>query len=732
MNRSFFLSGLLFCCCGFDTLRGTDLSASYDWKPMKVGGGGWVVGMDISPTEKNLIYIRTDVSGGYRWNAETSTWKQVVTSSSMPKEYVEYGKYSGVDSLVSAPKDPNVAYMAFSKQVFRSADRGETWKATTFGTHDLAMDSNGEGRQEGERLAVDPNNSDIVYYASIANGLWLTPDGGATWSKVAAIPAGKLPHGVNTVVFDKGSATLPAKGETVKTSVLYVTVEEAGIFKSADAGATWTNIAASATGTPGPGVKVRNAKIGPDRTYFVACDNDKGAVGSVWKLNVAGEWTNITPPPPNGGSQSYVDIAVDPFDAHHLLAMENGGKCFLSTDQGATWTYHFFRLESAKIEWLGKQENYWLSVGELAFDPFDRGKLWFAEGFGVWWAKDLAAVQIPWQAESAGIEEVCAREIVAPPGGKPVGAVWDAGVFYFSDPDVYTAKRALPYFMACWSIDWCPADPKFIAALFRNNLNFGPMPRQAGYSTDGGLTWKRFPAAENKTLPPGLDYGIVAVSANTPDHIAWCPAFTKLPFYTADRGATWQQSDCGELKATGMSPIHSGQRPICADRVLPDTFYLYTTSDGVYRSTDGGAHYAKVGGPSCPGRTNALLKAVPGHGGDLWFAEESGGGLWHSTDGGAKWEALPGFQRCMTIGFGKAQTEDGYPTLYVDAIRGGVTGIYRSTDTGATWDKICDYPLGLFEWVNSIDGDKEVFGKVYLGFAQAGFAYGALKEQSNP
>lgn len=709
-------------------LRGADLSATYDWKQMKIGGGGWVVGMDISPTEKDLIYARTDVSGAYRWNPTTSTWKQIVTADSLPKEYVGYGKYTGVDSLVSAPKDPNIAYMAFNKQIFKSTNRGDTWAATTFANNNVKMDANGEGRQEGERLGVDPHNSDVVYFCPTSDFLWYTNDGGVNWHKVEGIPVGKPPHGINTVIFDKESGTTKSKTGATKTNVIYVTAEEAGVFKSSDAGKTWVNIAASG---PGIAIKPRDAEIGPDRTYYLATDKGKDFVGSLWKCSPAGEWTDITPPAPQGGNQSYADVAVDPADAKHIVLIQNGGKCFVSKDQGATWTFHTFHLNSPNIQWLGKQQHYWLSVGEIVFDPFEPGKLWFAEGFGVWWTKDLTPKEIPWQAASEGIEEACGNEVIAPPGGKPVAAMWDIGVFYFSDPDTYTAKRSHPYFMAAWALDWCASDPKFLVGVFRNNLGFPPHIKDSGYSTDGGQTWTKFPAVAKGTLPAELEYGAIAVSANNPDHIVWAPAFKKMPHYTTDRGATWLPVSLGGPVGTGIEPLHSGQKPICADRVLPDTFYFYRPKDGVYRSTDGGANFTKVGSPvvnPAASTMNNIMKATPGHAKDLWFSEGGLGGLWHSTDGGDTWAQIPGIQQSFNVGLGKSQKDGGYPTLYMDGIIKGETGIYRSTDVGATWDKICTYPLGVFGWVDALDGDKEVFGKIYIGFAQDGFAYGAIKK----
>jgi photosystem II stability/assembly factor-like uncharacterized protein len=695
---------------------------------MKIGGGGWVTGLDISPTEKNLVYVRTDVSGAYRWNAVTASWKQIVTTASMPAGVLSYGNYGGVDSLVTSPKDPRIAYMAFAAkphggadgQVYKSTDRGETWIATDFLRHKVKMEPNGEGRQEGERLAVDPANSDVVYFGSIDHGLWTTQNGGGTWTRVDAIPAGTAGHGVNTIVFDRRSGI--TRGNT---NVIYVTVMDGGVFKTHDAGKTWAPISDTSAG-PGNLGKVRDATIGPDRTYYVVYDNTGGATGSVWKYSPAGVWTDITPPAPDGGSKLWWAVAVNPFDARQLVAMIGGGRCFISQDQGATWNSHGFTLKSSVVEWQEKQSNYHLSVGELAFDPFQSGTLWFAEGFGVWRAKiPPKNSNVEWHSASVGIEEMCGNDVIAPPGGHPVAAMWDLGVFYFTNPDAYTAQKTPPGFMSAWALDWCPADPKFIVGVFRSHLDFVPKANSSGYSTDGGRTWTRFAALENDSAPKELEYGVIAVSAKDPDNIVWCPSAGALPYYSKDRGATWTRCSLDGATSTGQRSHYASLKPLCADRAQPGTFYLYTPQDGVLRSTDGGAHFVKVGNP-VPNRWGLFLKAAHGHSGHLWFADAAGGGLWRSTDGGVTWTENAGLQQAINIGLGKAREANGYPTLFVAGVKDGKHGIYRSTDEGDNWDKVGDYPLGITDWIDALDGDKDVFGKVYLGFAGAGFVYGSF------
>src|SRR5260370_14223621 len=50
---------------------------------LRVGAGGYVTGMDISPDSKTKL-IRTDVYGAYLWNSSSSSWDQVVTAQPMP------------------------------------------------------------------------------------------------------------------------------------------------------------------------------------------------------------------------------------------------------------------------------------------------------------------------------------------------------------------------------------------------------------------------------------------------------------------------------------------------------------------------------------------------------------------------------------------------------------------------------------------------------------------------
>ncbi len=685
---------------------------------MKIGGGGWVVGMDIHPTAKNLIYARTDVSGAYRWDAAGAVWKRIVSAQSMPAPFVAYGKYPGVDSLVGAPSDPDIAYMAFAGEIFRSTDRGEHWTATGFLKHKVETQPNGSGRQEGERLAIDPRNPAKVYFGSVKNGLWLTEDSGANWRRVEEIPAGTADHGVNTIVYGK------------EDGVIYVSSDGTGIYRSADAGATWARISGPGEPSHANGL-IREAVVGPDGTYYVGYDRtEAGQFGAVWKYTPAAGWTDITPPLDPKKFNAFVGLAVEPGNARHVVVLSAGGACHNSTDQGKTWTTHGFKFAKSDTNWVNTQTNYWLSVGEIAFDPHEPGKLWFAEGLGVWWTKEFTGDAIEWHFAGHGIEETCGNDVIAPPGGKPVGAMFDMGLFRFPEPDTYSAQRSPSHFMSAWALDWCPADPNFLVGVLRNHLSLPPHPNMTGFSTDGGVTWQMFPAVEKKAVPDTLEYGVIAVAAQDTAHIVWAPAGGPLPYFTKDRGATWTQSSFGGPTTTGLGAFYGPRKPLAADRVLPDTYYFYRNDDAVYRSTDGGVTFTKAGNPISQ-RYNPIMKTAPGHAGHLWFAEGSQGnpvgGLWRSTDGAETWKALPYIEQAYNVGLGKPARDGGYPTLFVAGVAEGKTGIFRSIDEGQTWNLLGSHPLGVFDWIDAMDGDKDVFGKVYLAFTSTGFAYGAEK-----
>jgi len=146
-----------------------------------------------------------------------------------------------------------------------------------------------------------------------------------------------------------------------------------------------------------------------------------------------------------------------------------------------------------------------------------------------------------------------------------------------------------------------------------------------------------------------------------------------------------------------------------------------------YVGSDGGASFTASSASGLPSGDSVRFKALPGAKGDIWLAggaSDGAYGLWHSTDGGAGFTKLSNVEQADTIGFGKAATGASYQTLYTSAKIGGVRGIFRSTDKGATWTRIND-DAHQWGWTGAaITGDPRVYGRVYVSTNGRGVVYG--------
>jgi xyloglucan-specific exo-beta-1,4-glucanase len=725
----------------------------YTWRNVEIVGGGYVPGIVFNPTERDLVYARTDIGGAYRWNEASQRWIPLL-------DWIGFDDWNltGVDSLATDPVDPNRLYVlagtytnAWTTQngaVLRSTDRGATFARTN-----LPFKSGGNmpGRNMGERLAIDPNRNATLYLgARSGNGLWRSTDFGVSWARVTSFPAvgtyvqdpndpnGYLTDriGVTWVTFDPRTT-----GTGGASATIYVGVADLGtsIYRSTDAGATWSALAGQPTGfLPHHGV------LGSNGILYVTYSNKGGPYdgekGDVWKYDTAsGAWTLISPVPSTSADDyfGYGGLAVDAQDPDTLMVAALNSWwpdtiLFRSTDAGTTWSRIWdwngypnrtlrYVQDITAAPWLVFTDTNpqppvpspklgWM-VGDLEIDPFDSNRMMYGTGATIYGAEDLVAWdtggQIHVKVMAQGLEETAVLDLISPPAGAPLlSGLGDINGFRHDSLTTPPARMmATPSFGAV-SLDFAELSPSFIVRVGNVNRTDNPTVNRAGFSFDGGTNW--FQASSE---PPGVTGGgTVAAGANA-GRVVWSPAGA-APHYSTTSGSSW--TACAGLPTGAI---------VESDRVNPLRFY--GLSNGTfYASTDGGATFAALAtGLPVP----AQFKAVPGREGDVWIAggtETTTYGLWHSTNGGATFARLANLEEADNVGFGRAAAGQTYPAMYTSAQAGGVRGIYRSTNAGASWTRINDALHQYGSTGGAITGDPRVFGRVYLSTNGRGIVYG--------
>ncbi|WP_404820462.1 beta propeller repeat protein [Streptomyces malaysiensis] len=732
--------------------RASARADAYTWKNVRVDGGGFVPGIVFNRKERNLAYARTDIGGAYRWDQSGKRWVPLLDSL----DWDHWG-WTGVVSLASDSVDPDKVYVAAGTYtnswdpghgaILRSSDRGASWRSTTL---PFKLGGNMPGRGMGERLAVDPNRNSVLYLgAPSGNGLWRSTDSGVTWSKVTSFPnpgtyvqdpgdaSGYLSdnQGVVWVTFDERTGSA---GSATKTVYVGVADKDNTVYRSTDAGATWSRVAGQPTGYLSH-KGVLDAKNG----YLYLTTSDKGGPydgekGQVWRYTTAtGEWKNISPMTDTDTYFGYSGLTVDRATPGTLMVTGYSSwwpdtQIFRSTDSGATWTRAWdftsypnrsfrYAQDVSSVPWLTFGTNPsppevtpklgWMTEA-LEIDPFDSSRMMYGTGATIYGTENLKSWdtggKIAITPMVRGLEETAVNDLASPPTGAPLlSALGDIGGFRHTDLDaVPTRMYTSPTFTTTTSLDYAETNPNTVVRVGDNDS----APRIA-FSTDNGANW--FQGSE----PSGVTGGGTVAAAADGSGFVWAPEGTSAVYHTTGFGNSWSAS----------SGIPAGA-VVESDRKNPKKFYGFKAGT-FYVSTDGGATFTARASAGLPADGPARFKALPGAEGDIWLAGGSTGGtygLWHSTDSGATFTKLSGVQQADTIGFGKAAPGASYPALYTSAEIGGVRGIFRSTDAGASWTRINDN-AHQWGWTGaSITGDPRVYGRVYVATNGRGILRGDL------
>ncbi len=749
----------------------------YGWKNVQIVGGGFVDGVVFHPTAPDLRYARTDIGGAYRWESTAHRWQPLL-------DWLPYRDLNlmGVESLAVDPSDPNRVYLACGTYtspgspdgaILRSGDRGKTFQRTNV---PIKFGGNEDGRGNGERLAVDPQDGRILYLGTRHDGLWRSRDRGVSWTREASFPKiaeaappapaniPNLPdksaeqhgsseqHGQRMAVKGDGIVFVQfvrspgiASHRSAGTETLYVGVSlmnRPNLFVSTNGGATWKAVAGAPTQ-----YRPTRAALSSDGSLYIAYGTAPGPSrmtnGAVWKLNTqTGGWTDVTPEHPVAGKSEFGYAAVS-VDAHHPQSViastfgrpgsDGGETIFRSTDAGATWKPIFGGGNSGIFDYslapyVQPTPIHWLF--DIEIDPANPDHAVFTTGYGGWETFDLTAFDhgqpTHWSILATGIEETVALELDSPTDGAHlISAIGDYGGFVHWDLDrpAPEGSSTPPRFGNTTGVASGALRPNVVVRVGVSAEH--KVGENISYSVDAGRTWK--PTASHPNL--GSQAGSIAVSADGGTWV-WTPE-RESSWVTRDQGATWKSAQ----------GLRSGLRVI-ADPQDSRAFYAVSLESGtLYRSTDAAATFTaqplilQNAPPASTAPRGDIrggqdrLYAAPGRTGDLWIAAFDG--LYRASAASANtfiFARLPGVTEIHAFGFGKAAPGGNYPALYlagsmVGQSGAGQSGVFRSIDEGRSWVRINDdqHQWGL---ILQVAGDPRIYGRVYVGTHGRGILYG--------
>src|SRR6267154_233046 len=333
-------------------------NAGRTWTPVFDSGSSASIGaIGISASNPNIVYVGTGEpdmrdsiafgDGMYKSTDAGKTWNHIGLENTRQ-----------IGRIIVDPRDPNTVFVAAlghaygpnpDRGVYRSRDGGASWQKVLFKNDDVgAID-----------LAFDPTNSHIVY-ATLWNvrrppwfiyapangpgaGIFKSVDGGTTWKEISeGIPAEGRGH--------IGLAVAPANHNRIYAAV---DAKEGGIFRSDDAGTTCVRLSADKR-LWDRGWYFEKIAVDPKNADIVYVSNT-----SVYRSTDAGKtWTAIKGAP---GGDDYHQLWINPDDPKRMVLGSDQG-AIVSVDGALTWS-SWYNQPTAQIYHVAPDYRfpYWVT-----------------------------------------------------------------------------------------------------------------------------------------------------------------------------------------------------------------------------------------------------------------------------------------------------------------------------------------------------------------------------------
>ncbi|ESP94457.1 rhombosortase-dependent cadherin domain-containing protein [Pseudoalteromonas luteoviolacea] len=180
-------------------------------------------------------------------------------------------------------------------------------------------------------LIIHPTNHDIMYTAGVAGGVWKTTDAGASWQPLSDLATNLA---VTTLTFDPSNADILYAG-TGEGLFNFDALRGDGLFKSEDAGMTWTQISSTASNTNFQYVNKIKFSQNESNTIYAATRtgvHKSTDGGTSWETKFVPQGTSVGCTDLTVLSQSGTDVLLT------ACGSFNAGGVHRSSDAAETWS----------------------------------------------------------------------------------------------------------------------------------------------------------------------------------------------------------------------------------------------------------------------------------------------------------------------------------------------------------------------------------------------------------
>ena len=321
--------------------------AGRTWKPIFDDQPTQSIGaIGVAPSDPRIIYVG---SGEGLHRPDLSVGDGIYRSSDAGRTWTHLGLREGqqIADLAIDPRDADRVFVAVlghpygpnpERGIYRSQDGGKSWKQVLSKDQDTG----------GSAVAIDPARPQVVYAAlwqdrlgpwedknqfqGTGGGLFKSTDGGDTWRKLSR----GLPENtsqVNLTICASQPDRLYAVVGTPEPGE-YSSAAGLGVFRSDDAGESWTRI----TSDPRPALRIGGGDLpvlradpkNPDIVY---------STGIVTMKSVDGgrDWQPLRGAP---GGDDYQNLWINP-DNPDILALVSDQGAVISLNGGSSWSSWF-------------------------------------------------------------------------------------------------------------------------------------------------------------------------------------------------------------------------------------------------------------------------------------------------------------------------------------------------------------------------------------------------------